>query len=237
MHKRLFIFILALTAFFWYCGDDDSGTGPSSSEEPPEFNVEFPTLPQKMQQSNNINAQQINGYLTTAQLLSSSYMPFLSPPGNAGVGDWEYTWSDGDLTVHLKITESDNKLHWKVYFTGTNQGETYDNWLAMEAERNKAATALSFIIYEKDMQGPQATFDYEEKNTGTLAYDFKSYSPGNTMRVYAEINQNSSGWAERYDEIDGEFVRAKKYEWDANGNGQWWEYGNDGTSITSSGSW
>lgn len=229
--RRLFVLLLITGATFWYCGDDgDNGTGPSDTEEPPEFNIEFPTLPAKLQQSNNQYAQEVKLYLTAANNLSTSYLVYFDPPANAGVDGMEYTWTESGLTVHLNITESDDKIYWEARYSGSDGEHTYDNWLFLEAERNKDGTSMSFTVYDKDIEGPWATFEYHEDESGTKSYDFKAYG-SNNMRLVAEIHSDSSGWVEQYDYVDNEFVKNTRYEWDAQGNGQWWDY-EEGTNGT-----
>lgn len=232
--KRVFLLFLMIGATFWYCGDDgNNGTGPGGSDNPPEFDIEFPTLPEKMQQSNNPHAQEIKTYLMLANGLSNTYLVFLVPPANAG-GDGEYSWTEDGLTVNLKITESADMYSYQVRYTGSDGEYNYDNWLAMEAQRNKAGTQSSFSVYEKETEGPVATFEYQMDASGTKTYDFKSY--GSTpMRLLAEINSDGSGWAERYEWADDVFVLSKRYQWDSEGNGEWWEY-TDG-SVSDSGTW
>ncbi|MDZ7725258.1 MAG: hypothetical protein U5R06_21190 [candidate division KSB1 bacterium] len=234
--KRLFVFLMITGAIFWSCSDDSgNGTGPSSTEEPPELNVEFPTLPEKMQQSNDPHAQQVKTYLMIANNMSNTYLAYVIPPANAGNGDMNYTWTDGEVTVHLDISESGNTIEWKVRFSGSDGEHTYDNWLAMEAQRNKAGTQSSFVIYEKGIEGPAATFDYNKDDADTQSYDFKAY--GSTgIRLLAAVNADSSGWAEQYEYMDNQFVLNEKYEWDAQGNGEWWNYNTDG-SVSASGTW
>ena len=178
--KRMFLVFMITGAVFWYCSDDSgNGTGPSKSDDPPEFNVEFPTLPEKMQQSNDPHAQQVNTYMMIANSLSNTYLGYFTPPDNAGTGDRQYSWTEDELTVTLSITESGDMLYWDVRYNGSDGEYTYDNWLAMEAQRNKAGTQSSFMVYEKGHDGPVATFDYEKDDSDTHTYDFKSYGSSN----------------------------------------------------------
>jgi len=244
MLKKLFMLMLVASLGFWACSDDDNGngngTGPDQTEEPPEFMVDIPTLPSKLTDSENPQAQQLTMYYSLASSLSNNFMGVLFPPGTAEnlaeVGDkWKYTWTDGQLTVNLTVEELDNKYRWEVRYDGSDGETTYDNWLFMVAEQAKDGKSNEITAYEDNTSNVIMKYSWHVDDSQTHHYNVESYSYQGGIRIVAEIESNSAGWMELYELANGEYTLMKEFQWDADGNGSWTEY-QDGEQVDS-GTW
>lgn len=140
------LLIFAAALFIGGCSssDDDGPSGPSG-DNPPEMggsdiNI---TIPDGMANSQDPMALLAVTYIQMANSIST-YGGWFDPPNGirAAAESWEYTWTEGGLTVTLIIEETSSMYTWDVYVDGSDGYYTYDNWHMYHAWQGKATSFL-----------------------------------------------------------------------------------------------
>ncbi len=229
--RKLSLFIVPLLLVFLVtgCSDDEKTT---DEFEGPEWTVDPVEVPENMAQSDDPFAQMAVGYVDLANGFSA-YGGFFAPPARALCsvnrdGEWEYTWSDGSLTVTLIITETSDYYYWKIYFDGTDGTTTFDNFLFIEAEQTIDGSSGSLYIYDPGQTGYAFMWSWEIDADGAYHFTCEFFED---FKIEVVINADGSGSVEFYDYGTAGYWRNFRIEWTAEGSGEWWEYDEAGNEI------
>ena len=237
MRKSCWIlWLLALMALTLVsaCSDDSSPTG-TTPTGPPEFtgNDNTITVPPGMANSSDPNAALANAYIGMANAISGHGAMF-TPPTRATETDgppWEYTWSEGGLTVTLIINETDTMYTWDVYIDGTIDTEVFDNYLFYSAWASIDGSCGGLTFYAYDGSG-MMEWEWCTDALGVFTMTMSFTDGSDTLAIDLLVNPDGSGEISYV--ING--VTVFEVIWDALGNGEWWTWDESGTP-TGSGTW
>jgi len=225
--------ILAMTVATG-CSEKSSTNGGTSSD-PPEFGGSGTTVtvPPGMANSSDPNAAMASAYIGMANGIAGHGGMF-TPPTRAAATDgppWEYSWSQGGLTVTLIIDETDTMYTWDVYIDGTVDQEVFDNYHFYSAWSllDESCGGLTFFAYDG-----QGTIEWEWCTDVLGVYTMTmTYSDGaDTVVIDITVNQDGSGEIT----LAVNSVTIFQVIWDALGNGEWWTW-DDGGTPTGNGTW
>jgi hypothetical protein len=233
---RWILWLLALMALTLTsaCSNDDSPTGTTPSDAP-EFTGSSNTItvPAGMANSDDPNAMMASAYIGMANAIGGHGAMF-TPPTRAMATDgppWEYSWTEGTLTITLIINETDTMYTWDVYIDGTIDQEVYDDYLFYSAWSDIDGSCGGLTFYAYDSSG-MMEWEWCTDALGVFTMTM-SFSDGmNTVAIDLLVNADGSG------EISYVFNGITVFEaiWDALGNGEWWTWDEGGTP-TGSGTW
>ncbi len=244
--RRAFFLVVVLSFVFVIgCSDDESSpTGNNNtSDQAPTFSIDSITVPPAMAQSSDLHAQMAVTYIALANSFSAYgmwfYPPSTSPkdtpvPFAAG-GPWVYTWTVDSLTITLTITEQGDKWVWEITFTGTDDGEHFNNWLFIHAEAAKDDSTGVLIVYEPVTTDIAVRWTWSVDSQGTRHIVYEVPGVGGT-KIEVTAYSDNSGELKYYEYVNGQYVMLTRIVWNSNGSGQWWTYDYDGV-LTGSGSW
>jgi len=156
----------------------DSGTwstGWEPTEPPPAMSIGSVSVPTAMEQSENPMAQMAVGFVAMANAFSS-YGAYLTPPGGKAAADgdgppWEYTWSEGGLTITMTITEVGTEYHWDIVLDGTDGTYTYTDWLVIHAEQAQDGSSGLMIVYEPVTTNILAQWSWSTDLSGVYTFE------------------------------------------------------------------
>ena len=240
--KKLMIFALAAVMMLSACGKKESTpTGPTVPTDAPRYKTHTITLPAKMSSSSDSRAQTVVFYMGMANSLSASLSGYFLPPSLnktlelQGDGPWQYSWTDGEVTVNVHIKAVGERYVWEVYYTGKKNDFTVNNWLGVRAEQSKNERNGNFTSFLPPGNAVAATFIWALDAANALTFEVVAAQFMAGSRFVGTINADQSGVLEVYQLSGSVYGLAQKYQWNQEGAGQWWEY--DNGTVTANGSW
>lgn len=210
------------------CSKDSSTNGGTPSDDPPEFEgTSNPiTVPTGMANSSDPNAALANAYIGMANGITG-HGAWFTPPTRAAADDgppWEYSWSEGGLTVTLIINETAEMYIWEVYLDGTLDQEVFDNYLFYSAWSTIDGSCGGLTFYAYDGQG-EMSWEWCTDEFGVYTMTMTFTDSMDTIIIDILVNPDGSGEI-TYD-VNG--VTVFMVVWDALGNGEWWTWDASGT--------
>lgn len=241
--KKLLLFSLVMFLAMVACGKKESNTptGPTVPADAPKYITHTITIPAKMTTSTDSHAQTVVFYMGLANGLSASLGGYFLPPSLnkldalQGDGPWEYSWKDGELTVTVHIKVVGDNYVWEVYYTGKKSEFAVSNWLGVRAEQAKNESYGTFTSFLPPGEDVAANFIWALDTANALSFRVYAEQFMAGTRFIGNVNADNSGTLEVRQISDSIYVLTQKYQWDAQGAGEWWEYEND--LVKSSGQW
>jgi len=242
----LLTLILALGLALTGCSDDDdddSPTGPGGGNDAPVFeSIEPITVPQAMQSSSDPGAIQATAYVTQINALTNLDQ-FLIPPSNKAAADgppWVSTWTyDGDqgsVTATLTIDEVDGFYTWELVYSGTMDGETYEDAVIYTARRAVDGSSGDFYFYDPSAGDGVVQAEWHwTTNSVQSTFEYILWDGDQSDRLMATVLADNSGSLDIYEGSDPDWQLTWHCEWTAVGSGEWVEY--DNGAEVDSGSW
>ncbi|MBU1698554.1 MAG: hypothetical protein KJ970_14920 [Candidatus Eisenbacteria bacterium] len=234
-HNFLWSLLLVLPLLFAVgCSDDDNGgTQPTGSDEPPLLVT--PTVPTNVTVGNATAEAIVEGQLAMAQGMASFATAFTAPANNA---DWDdvggcfsYTVSYQACTWTYRVCELTSGYEWTLTLDGACDGTTYANWVAMRITTNANGTEGTLRIYGQNT----ATVEFAAAWTSTATSGTWTYYEGDinasnvaAIMAWTQNTDGSSDWTytvpadmkwETHISGDGASGYWRLYEW--NGTA-WW---------------
>jgi len=236
------IFLSMLLTLMLSCSKDENKnpTAPEK-EEPPVFEVQTVTIPTKMQQSPDPQAQMVVAYVGMINSFAN-FQGLLVPPNTltkplatTDGPSWSYTWVDQrtGVTVTLTISQTQTHFIWDVVISGEYGGVKVNNWKILHAERTLNGDHVVFTIYEVNNTEVAMILEWTNKTDGSSEMIM---TVPTEMQLKVLKNADNSGSLEYYEWVNNVFVMTFKSDWTATGSGQWWSYNQDG-QLKDSGSW
>lgn len=218
----LLIFTAALFIGGCSSSDDDGPSGPSG-DNPPEMggtgvNI---TVPAGMANSQDPHAQIANGYIQMANSISD-HGGFFTPPSGirAAAESWEYSWSEGGLTVTLIIEETSNMYTWDVYLDGSDGYYTYDNAHMYHAWEYIDGSCGGLEFYSLDEYMGELEWTWCTDSAGVFTMTMTTYYELESFEIELVVYPDGSGdLSYTFDGILELYI-----EWNADGSGSWWTY-------------
>ena len=255
--KILSLLLIGLLAIS--CSDDDSET-PKTNLEDVRFafgSSELPiTIPSGLTQTQDPNALQTVGYLSTANLMQLWTLYLEVPQGatqsNTPIGRKAsvngrtqedvlvYTWTFDDglqsVSIAYQIGETSDKYTFEVFWK-INGGEFQKFMSAEESKGELREGRLDIFIFDFDDSRPAdqsvLTYTWRETATGQFFYDVSSNDTDDLFNISAIINPDGSGSLE----VSEATVKVYASTWSANGlSGTFTIFGSGG-SVLDSGTW
>ena len=230
MNEKLKIVLLIFTIglLFISCAEENS-TEPEKTEAK-QLNIKTIDVPAAMKQVSDPKASATVAYVSLTNGFQAYTALFQVPQGANSTGD-KFTWTRGSLSITMYYEEGDN-LTWKLVFTGSEDGTTYDNWIAMEASQSADEKNGWMKIYEDNSTVVASEWSWTTDSNGKYSFVLKNNDGESLDKIEIISNPDLSG--ELYFYTDN--LLTSKTTWDKDGNGQWWEYDEEGNIVTS-GSW
>jgi hypothetical protein len=246
-------FLLLAVAFFAFSCSSDDEEASSSLEKQTLSLTESNTVvvaPAAMQTSEDTYAQQAVGYIQMVNQMSS-YLAYMKVPDGAAktstritaangrvdaTGDVVvYTWSDAQsgYSVAYQISETSDSYAFEIFIT--QPGQT--GWLKyFHAEEKKDRSSGFMNIYD--------VFGFHSDDTSVILLNYKWGRSGDIFtftltdntgdfKFVLNINEKTKAGDVVY-YLGG--VKAYEMEWNAQGNGSWVWYDQEG-NIEDSGTW
>jgi len=229
------LLVLMTAIFVGGCSSSDDGPSGPSGDNPPEFGGtdNVITVPQGMMNSQDPYAQMAVGYIQMANGVAGMGGWF-EPPSGLRAADgppWEYTWSDGDLTVTLIINETSTLYTWDVYLDGSDGYETYDDYHFYHAweEKDGGCGGLEFFAPEED---GYIEWSWCTETDGTFTMNMYFTDGQSDFTIDVLVYANGSGEISfMVDDVTTLYVT-----WTSQGDGAWWSYDEEG-DPTGNGTW
>jgi hypothetical protein len=225
------------------CGDDDddSTTGPGP-QGPPDVAMNEITVPSGLENVQDPMAQQALQYILGANSFTnwaSYFDPDKKSVGAALDGPpWTETWTENGLTITMTIDEDESGYYWDIVLDGTDGEYEYDEFLFIESWQTTDGTTGEMLIYDPETQTGDELFSWawDTASDGTYTLEMADYDAGEKIVII--INPDGSGSLDYYywDDVEEEWVLSFGFSWDADGDGEWTEYNEDG-SVADSGDW
>ena len=229
----------------------------SKSESPAlektQLNVTPVTPPTAMSSSQDTHAQEANGYIIQANVITSMNALFTVPAGSGATKSSPitatngrtaasnsttvtYVWSDPNAgSIGYQITDDGTSYHWEYFYKAVG-AITWLKWI--DAVQKKDGSTGTMKIFDFNGSNPSYVAAlYQWTQTGdqlTLTYT------DNFGGDYFVLNYNKStkaGSINAYTGTGTSALLAANYTWDTTGHGTWKVYGSDGKTVTGSGTW
>jgi hypothetical protein len=224
------------------CSSDEEGPVKPTEKAPPppEFQLRDITVPDKMMNSGDAKAQLALSLIVEATSFDGTGCVFKAPDGATVLSEskaaWEYSWVEGTLTQRLAITSlpSINQRKWQLYYTGSKDGETFEDWRLMDAGQTIDLGGGHIYLYKLNTKQIILEWTWRtDKGTFTLEkYDHSD--PRSKIEII--LRADKSGKVERFTlGTTGSMMHDLLINWKADGTGTWWTYENGMTKE--SGSW
>ncbi len=243
-------FLLLAVAFFAFsCSSDDDEASSSLENQALSLTESNNVIvaPSALQTSEDENAKMVVGYIGMANQMSS-YLSYMKVPDGAvksttritasngrvdATGDVVvYVWSDtqSDYKVAYQISEAADSYVFEIFLTLPGQ----TGWLKyFHAEEKKDRSAGLMNIY--NIFGDNASeviLAYKWSRSGDV-FTFTMTSSAADFKFVMNVNQKTKAGDVVY-YLGG--VKAYEMEWDAQGNGSWTWYDEEG-NVEDSGTW
>ncbi|MBS3766892.1 MAG: hypothetical protein KGY75_02035, partial [Candidatus Cloacimonetes bacterium] len=228
--SALLVIGIIIVSLLFSCSDDGGSTGPDEPE--PEWQPKTVTVPENMEQSQNPMVQMAVGHINTVNGMMNTYSSFFQPQKSYKDDGppWEYDWTEGDLTIHLTITEceeADYDYEWTVVLDGSDGEYTYDNWTYIYAKTSNNNSSGHVTIYEQVTDEVCAIVTWNTDESGVFTMTIEDFH-GTQTKIELTSNPDGSGEVDYYEQIEGSYVIQFRAEWEADGSGQWWTYDENG---------
>ncbi len=225
------------------CGKKETTTptGPSVPSDAPRYKTHRITVPPKLATSSDVHAQTVAYYMGLANALSASLPGYFLPPSlrkggvYEGDGPWEYSWSEGEFSATVKIKASGDQYIWEVYYTGQKNDVSVSNWLGVRASQGKDERSGTFTSFVPPTSAVAASFTWSIDPSAALNFQVEAPSFMAGSRFVGRLHADGSGELQVFQQIDSGWSLVQKYQWTAEGAGEWWEFA--GGVTTAQGSW
>ena len=246
MSRRVAKFVLGvlIMAGFVGCSKNSSPTEPKKKEAP-TIAAHQVTIPQKMAQSSDPNAQLAVGFISMANGFSnfgSNFAPTSLQKSSslaASPNDdptWFRTWTNAGLTTSVSIYDKGDTYVWEIRLSGTDGENSFSDWLFIHAEQSQDRSSGTMTIYEPVTTKVSSVFtwgkDAENNYTLTMIANFDAAA----AKVVVLQRPDNSGSLEYSEGSQNNFVVQFTCQWSADGSGSWTSYDDNGKQ-TGSGSW
>ncbi len=223
--KKLLLFLLA--GMFLASCSKKSPTEPANSE-PTQLEIKKIEVPSGMKSSADPKAIQ------TVSLLNfvDTYKGLFQIPQTAVGDNGKFTWTRGNLSATMFQGNTDGKISWKLVLNGTENGKTYNNWVALQAGQSTDQKSGWMKIYKENSTEVASKWTWTTDANGKYTFTMVSNNTSVINKIEIISNPDHSGELDQYTNN----ILTAKTIWDKDGNGQWWEYDEQG-NITNSGSW
>lgn len=249
---RILLFSI-LTAVAFSCSEDDDAKSSSSDLEKASLSfagdAKVIAPPSAMASSEDTYAMMANSYITQANLMTN-YLSYFTPPsgatksstaitasnGRVAAAQTEYlvyTWSDPNYgSIAYQISQESDKWVFEIFFKGKGQS----SWLRyVYAEEQKDKSSGFMNIYDIFTGDGGLLLNYAWTRSGdVLTFVLSESASGLNVKVTIVINEKTKAGSVLYT-IDG--AKFYEMEWDAQGNGSWAIYEDDGTTVLEEGTW
>lgn len=142
-----------------------------------------------------------------------------TPQQNGDTWTWQFT--QGTLTMRVVATkQSSGGYQWQVILNGTDSqdGTTYNNWVALQGTSSADGKSGSWTIYEDNSTVTAAQFLWETSSAGVLTGTFTVYEQGvQSYRVVVVRNANGSGTVTHSIFSSGQWMTQFTANWAAQG--------------------
>jgi len=238
----LWLFMLLSFALFLFNGcssDEENPITPAPRSDPPEFNLQDVSFPDKMQNSTDEKAKLAISLVNEAMSFEGTGCVF-GPPSGATVNSetqtaWEYSWEDGGLTKRLAITLLSGQRKWQQFFTGSADGIAYDNWRSMDAAQKTDLTIGHVYLYKANTGQIAEEWSWHTLENNKYVFKKQKYVDP-VSKIQITFEENNAGNIESYKPgSTGSLVYDVLITWDAAGNGSWRTF-QDGTPLDN-GTW
>ncbi len=226
--KTTLVFLI-MGLFFASC----SKKNPTEPENPEAKQLIIKTVdvPEAMKKVSDAKASTTVAYVNMTNGFKAYTILFQVPQTANSTGN-TYTWTRGALTITMKYSEEGDNLSWKLVLNGTENGITYNNWVSMEALQTADQKNGWMKIYEENSTVVESEWTWTTNANGQYSFIMQSNSDNEISKIEIKSNPDKSG--ELYFYTNN--VLISKTIWDKDGNGQWWEYDEQG-NLLNSGSW
>ncbi len=186
-------------------------------------------VPSGMANSQDPMAQLAVAYIQMANSISG-YGGWFDPPNGmrAAAESWEYTWTEGGLTITLVVEETSTMYTWDVWVDGNDGYYDYDNWHMFHAWEYIDGSCGGLEFYAIDEYMGELYWDWCTDSEGVFTMTFYTSYEGYSTEIELVVYPDGSGSLSYY--FDGALDML--VEWNADGSGQWWTY-----NPADSGSW
>jgi hypothetical protein len=204
-------------------------------------------LPVAMYSSTDVNVQTAIGYVAQFNDITQ-HLSYFTPPVNAEESNTiivaphgspatsptaylAYTWSDVEYSIAYQLSQRTNRYVFEIF--KEKGGMTWG--LYLYAEENIDGTEGMMKVYNPLFSGAQVITTYTWKRTGDVLelVQPSTNNQGQEIKLAISINTKTKAGSITHT-ISG--VKFYTSEWDAQGNGKWTNYGQDG-SVFSTGTW
>lgn len=224
----MLVFLLVLLA--GCSSNEENPIAPTPKSEPPEFALKEVSFPQSMTSSTHTMAKKAIEMVTDAMNFDGTGAFFTAPTGAQVLLEskvaWEYSWDTANLNRRLAITLLSGQYKWQLYYTGTANNVTFDNWRFMEAvQKTDKSNGHIYMYRENTGQIVQEWVWYtlEKDEYKFVAQDFGDAK----SKIEITLKADTSGKVEFYlPSTSGGLVYNMRMSWDAQGAGAWWTYDN-----------
>ncbi len=259
--RKLFFSSLVLSFFLLLQGCSESTFTEPETGDIPTFQMKTITVPEGMLKSSNHYAQEAMNYLVLANTYGK-YASLLVPPemplskktvDNQGP-PWVYTWEIDDeygtFTATLTITETDpriltkpsasqivsDKYYFSLVIDGTIEDVTVSDFVFIVGEQSKDYKNGGIIIYDpKNVPNELGALSWTSSEDGVYVLTIIGYG---SYEINITVNEDDSGSIQVYKIIsETEKLLEFKAEWNSDGDGEWWVYEDNGTTVEDHGTW
>lgn len=243
MKKILSLFLVGTLFLIFGCGKDDKGdnnpAGPSGNSDAPTFKIHQVQVPAKMQQSSDEHAQTVVFYMGLANAFGATLNNNFVPPAlnkTNGDGPWDQSWSKDNLNIKVHIEKLTDKYTWEVLYNGNDGKYDYVNFVAFRAEQGLDDHSGKFFAYVPNTNIILGQYTWSLDETGKLNFEViaETFMPGS--RFIGSSNADLSGYLQILRTVGAQQLLQEKYQWNKDGNGEWWLYDESG-GLLGNGTW
>jgi hypothetical protein len=244
LYKKLFVLMAICMGLFLIisCSSDEEGPVKPTEQAPPppDFQLRDITVPDKVMNSGDEKAQLAISLINAVTSFEGTGCVFKAPTGATVLAEsrsaWEYSWVEGALTQRLAITSltSINQRKWQLYYTGSKDGVTLEDWRFMDAGQTIDMGSGHVYLYKTNTK--QIIMEWTWR-TDKGVFTIEKYDHADPRsKTEVVLKADNSGKVERFVlSTTGSMMHDLLINWTANGAGTWWTYENG--VIIGSGSW
>ncbi len=210
------------------CSEEDNPVSSPSTPDPPTFSLKSITIPDNLKGSSDEMAQEVLAIVEDAMSLDNPQVCFEKPDDCEALtektGEWEYQWSEGNLTKNLKITTKGDRNAWQFYLDGKSDGVTFSNFKAMDAVQQRNKTNGHVHLFKTNSNQIEIQWVWYTLDNGNYLFTKESFSEPR-FNLEITIHPDNSGKIERYVlGPTGSMVYDVRFTWEEDGSGAWWAY-------------
>jgi len=212
---------VTMALFAMSCSDEGGGSTEPDANDPPVFagpGAEI-IVPAGMADSQDPQAIMVNGWITWVNEINNHegvFEPPIDLPSSDGP-PWTYTWTDDSYAMTLIIDETPTMYTWDLF---RNEAFYYHGWEDLDGTcgglRSRCGETCT------------ANWSWCMEHSGVFTMDMTQSRICDSFTISTSVNPDGSGAATYTDNDIDTFLA----QWDAAGNGQWWDY-----SQEESGAW